>query len=82
MGETRERVFGDLTVRIQRDTCIASENCVNLAPEVFRMGDDQIVEFVAEQASEIERERLIEACDLCPVDALAVIDANGDELVP
>lgn len=82
MGETRERVFGDLTVRIDRDTCIASENCVNLAPEVFRIDDDQIVDFVGDGAVEIERERLIEACDLCPVDALIVIDADGNHLVP
>ena len=82
MGEGSERAFGDLTVRIQRDTCIGSENCVNLAPDVFRLGDDQIVEFVGAEPPEVERERLIEACDLCPVDALVVIDGNGDQLVP
>lgn len=32
--------------------------------------------------ADIERERLIDACDVCPVDALIVTDANGKQLVP
>ena len=82
MGERRKREFGDLTVRIERDICIGSENCVSLAPEVFRLDDEQIVDFVDTEAPDVERERLIEACDLCPVDALVVIDETGTRVVP
>ncbi len=82
MGEFRERRFGELTVRIDRQTCIASENCVNLAPDVFELGDDHIVDFVGDRAPEIDRDRLIEACELCPVDALIVIDEDGNPVVP
>ena len=80
MASTKEQKFGDLTVRIERDTCIASENCINLAPEVFVLDDEQIVDFTGE--SEIDRQRLIEACALCPVDALVVTDGAGNQLVP
>ncbi len=80
MASTKEQKFGDLTVRIERHTCIGSENCINLAPEVFVLDDEQIVDFTGE--SEIDRESLIEACALCPVDALVVTDGAGNQLVP
>ncbi len=82
MSEYRERRFGDLVVRIDRRTCIASENCVSLAPEVFALDDDHVVDFVGEEPPEIDRERLIEACEVCPVDALSVIDRDGNRIVP
>jgi len=30
----------------------------------------------------VERERLLEACDACPVDALTVWDETGRQIVP
>jgi ferredoxin len=77
----RERRIAGLTVRIDRHTCIASENCIELAPDVFGMGEDNIVEF-RDASSGIERDRLIEACAICPVDALSVLDEDGERLVP
>lgn len=82
MGEFRERRFGELTVRIDRETCIASENCISLAPDVFELDDDRIVDFVGDRATAIDRDRLIEACEVCPVDALLVIAEDGNPVVP
>ena len=76
-----ERKTAGLTVRIDRNTCMANAACVKLAPEVFRIDDETICAFV-EPATEIERERLLEACRLCPVDALIVIDEDGQTIVP
>lgn len=81
MGDFRERRVGDLTVRIDRGTCIASANCTKLAPELFEIDDENIVTF-REPAGAVERERVIEACTVCPVDALHVLDADGNRLVP
>jgi ferredoxin len=39
VGEFRERAVGDLTVRIDRGTCIASANCIKLAPELFELDE-------------------------------------------
>ncbi len=61
--DTTERKFGDLTVQIDRDTCIASANCMKVAPEIFELDDEGICRFKAD-APEIERERLIEALSL------------------
>ena len=84
MGEDeryRERRIAGLTVRIDRHTCIASENCIELAADAFEMGEDNVVAF-RDTEPEIGRDRLIEACAICPVDALTVLDEGGERLVP
>ena len=80
MSDHQERRFGDLTVRIDRLTCFASANCTKIAPEVFEIGDDRIVTF-REHAPEIDPGRLLEACRICPVNALALLAAAGKRLV-
>lgn len=81
MGEVLERKIGDLTIRIDRGTCIGTGNCMKLGEEVFEFDAEKIVAF-KDSLGEIERERLIEACHVCPVDALIVIDAAGNQLIP
>lgn len=81
MGDFVERKIGDLTIRIDRKTCIATANCMKVAPDVFEFDGEDICAFM-EIPADIERERLIEACHVCPVDALIVIDADGTQLVP
>jgi len=81
MQDFVERKLGDLTVRIDRLRCIASSNCMEVAPEVYEYDGETICAF-KDNPGPIERERLIEACDICPVDALSVIDATGKQLVP
>lgn len=76
-----ERKCGDLTIRIDRLTCIASGNCMKVTPDLFEFDAENICAFKASPA-DVERERLIEACKVCPVDALIVIDSNGKQLVP
>ncbi len=81
MSDTVERQFGDLKVVIDRDTCIATENCIEVGPEVFELDDDQICRF-KQDTGNVDRDKLIEACRICPVEALSVIDATGKQLVP
>ncbi|MGH7545251.1 MAG: ferredoxin [Gemmatimonadota bacterium] len=80
-ADTLERRVGDLTVRIDRTTCIGSANCTKIAGDLFVIDDENLVTF-REPASAPERERVIEACSVCPVDALSVLDAEGRRLVP
>lgn len=81
MQDTLEGHIGSLTIRIDRMTCIGSANCIKVAPMVFELDDERIVRFVSE-ASTVGRERIIEACSVCPVAALSVIDENGLRIVP
>ncbi len=76
-----ERRLSGLTIRIDRDSCIGTGACIKTAPEVFRLDDRQIVAFT-EEPSEIDRQRLLDACGFCPVDALEAWDEGGERLVP
>ncbi|MGH7481849.1 MAG: ferredoxin [Longimicrobiales bacterium] len=80
-GDVLERRVGSYTVRIDRLLCVGFGDCIEAAPEVFAFDDDGIVRFVDETPA-VERARLVHACDVCPVDALTVIDAAGVQLVP
>ena len=81
MADFEERKVGTLTVRIDRTVCIGTANCAKVAPELFVLDDERIITF-REPAVEIEPDRAVEACRVCPVDALAAFDADGRSLVP
>jgi ferredoxin len=73
MADFEERRIGGLTIAIDRLTCIGSRNCVKVAPEVFQLDADGIVTFT-DTPPDLGRERLVEACQVCPVDALRYRD--------
>ncbi len=81
MSEYEERRIGSLKVRIDRTLCVGFGDCIEHAPEAFRLDEEDIAVFGSDPQA-TERERLVQACDLCPVDALVVWDENGDQLVP
>jgi len=78
---TREREISGRTVRIDRTLCIGSGNCTNLAPEIFVIREDNIVDF-QDETPDIDGARLEESAAICPVDALIVEDENGEQIVP
>jgi ferredoxin len=81
MTEVDERTIGDLTVRIDRSVCVGFAHCVEDSPEAFRIDDaDGLVAYA--EPERVERECLLRACELCPVEALSVFDSNGNQLVP
>jgi ferredoxin len=80
LSDFDERVVHGLRIRIDRTLCVGFGDCVNSAPEAFVIADDGVVSFVDPEG--VARERLLEACDACPVDALTVFDENGQQLVP
>lgn len=83
MEDFVERKIGNLTIRIDRTLCISSANCMKVAPEIFEFDDKKICAFQDNAAGvDIEQERLIDGCTVCPVDALIVTDGNGKQLVP
>jgi ferredoxin len=76
-----ERKIGDLTIRIDRLLCVGFGDCIEEAAEAFEFDGDGIVTF-KEGIAGVSRERLIEACRSCPVDALTLLDPNGLVLAP
>jgi ferredoxin len=81
MNDIVERKISDLLIEIDRPTCIGSKNCINAAPNLFELDDEQICSF-KDNTEGIEQEIIIEACSVCPVSALYVIDQNEKQIVP
>lgn len=80
-GDLRERAVGDLTVRIDHSLCVGFAQCMDESEVAFRMADeDDVVSFG--RPEDETRERLLQACRACPVEALVVLDANGNQVVP
>jgi ferredoxin len=75
-----ERIVAGLRIVIDRDQCVGFGDCVKEAPEGFMLDDDTVAIFVQPEA--VERERLVRACDACPVDAITVYDESGRQIVP
>lgn len=80
MSDYEERVVGDLRIRIDRTLCVGFGDCVTEAPEAFVLDESGTAVFV--KPDDVMRERLLKACDVCPVDAITVWDAAGVQIVP
>ena len=80
MKEVEERTVGDLRVRIDRTLCVGFGDCITEAPEAFVLDESGTAIFVNPDV--VERERLLRACDACPVDAITVWNSYGSQIVP
>lgn len=76
-----EQTIHGITVKVDRTLCIGSANCVKIAPEFFELDEHNLSSFL-DNPGDIEKEKIIEACEVCPTNALIVIDDNGVQLVP
>ncbi len=81
MTDSVERKIGDVTVRIDRRTCIGSANCAKVEPDLFRVDDEGVAAFAA-GADRATRDAIVEACRVCPVEALTAEDAAGNRIAP
>ena len=75
-----ELTVGELRIRIDRELCVGFGDCVTAAPEAFQLDAEGLAVF--HDPGGVERERLLRACDACPVDAITVWDVAGKQLVP
>ena len=80
MSDFEERIVGSLRVRIDRTLCVGFGDCVTEAPDAFVLDDTGTAVFVTPEL--VDREQLLRACDVCPVDAITVWDGDGQQLVP
>src|SRR5882672_6688669 len=80
VSDFEERTVGELRVRIDRTLCVGFGDCITEAPEAFVLDESGTAVFVKPEA--VERERLLRACDSCPVDAITVWNADGTQIVP
>ncbi len=76
-----EKTISGLKIVIDRDMCIGTSNCIRVAGEVFELDNQKIVIFKPD-LKEPDQKKLIEACSVCPVNALIAIDGDGNQIVP
>ena len=79
--DIEERQGAGLVVKIDRLICVGFETCVEVAPDLFQMDEEGIAIFTSD-TNEVDKETVLEACKECPVDALVVLDASGNQLHP
>jgi ferredoxin len=79
--EAEERTIAGLRVQIDRDLCVGFGDCVTEASEAFHLDEENIAVFGSAPDS-VERDQLLRACEVCPVDALTVWDTGGKQIVP
>lgn len=81
MSDFREKEIDELNIKIDRETCIGTGNCIKIAPEIFEFDDERIVSF-KNKLETVARDVLIEACTVCPVSALGAFKSDGEQIVP
>lgn len=59
---------------VDRDLCEANARCVNIAPEVFRLDDDDELHVLVQHVDDDQLERVEEAVARCPRTALSLVD--------
>ncbi len=64
-----------MKVEVNRDRCETNALCVEQAPEIFEIGDDDEMHVVDDNPGEELRERLANAVRLCPKQAITVVEA-------
>lgn len=67
---TRYRVVADL------DACEANGLCEAAAPEVFEVGDDDLVHVLDERPGAALRAKVDEAVRKCPKQALSIVEED------
>jgi ferredoxin len=80
MSDVEERTVDGYRIRIDRSLCVGFAQCMDVAPNAFRLDPDDVVTFDAPEG--VDRGLLREAGDVCPVEALTVFDVDGKQVAP
>jgi ferredoxin len=67
-------------IKIDRRMCTGYAECVGIAPEVFKLGDDNVAVVIDPEGA--GDETVLDAARACPVDAITVFDEFEDQLWP
>jgi ferredoxin len=63
-----------MRIVVNRDLCEGNAQCEKIAPEIFRVGDDDQVALLQDRPPETLRAKAEQAVRRCPRQALAVED--------
>ena len=80
MEDLDEREAHGWRIRIDRTLCVGFGDCVEAAPAAFDLDGESIAIF--RDPGVVDADSLKHACEICPVDALMILDAEGRQIVP
>jgi len=66
---TRRRL---MRAKVIEEDCTGCGSCVEICPEVFEMGDDDLAHVIADPVPEGAEDKCEEACESCPADAIEI----------
>jgi ferredoxin len=69
-----------MKIIIDRDLCQGIGNCVAIAPGVFQL--DKENKAIATHIEDISQEKIREAAESCPLDAIILEDGQGEQIYP
>jgi ferredoxin len=61
-----------MIAKLDKSGCIACGLCVEICPEVFRMGDDDLAEVWVDEVPEELEANVMESLESCPVSVITV----------
>ena len=68
-----------IKIKIDRDLCIGTGNCIDAASKTFDLDDENIV--ILKDSKGDQDDDIIEAAKVCPVTAIFLFDEKTDEPV-
>jgi ferredoxin len=78
-GMTQTKQIGKYKVEVLRDKCIGAGSCEAIAPNVFKL-DEENIAVVISQDGNTDEEKLL-AAQSCPTNAIVVTDTETGEKV-
>jgi ferredoxin len=69
-----------MKVIVDRDLCQGIGNCIAIAPGVFQL--DKENKAVATHIESVSQEKIREAAESCPLDAIILQDDEGEQIYP
>ena len=69
-----------MQIRIRRNECCGNAECVALVPDVFALDSKKKAVVLDPDAAPVEK--LIEAAESCPCQAIDVLDNDGEQVFP
>jgi ferredoxin len=66
-------------VVVDYDLCESNAVCMQIAPEVFEVRDDDFLYLSTETPDESLRAKVVESAQRCPKQAIAIAELDGEE---
>lgn len=78
-GKTQTKQIGKYKVSVTREKCIGAGSCEAIAPNVFKLDEENIATVISQDGN-TDDEKLL-AAQSCPTNAITVIDTETGEQV-